>query len=357
MLNAARALIIDPLAFALRATGGVSRVWATLLPKFLASDVPMEFIGCADSVDALQGDLITALSRLERHYRIPAKLRRFVPYNGPGVFFPSAPRPCLRGIANVQLVHDCIKDLYYQPPKVTLARIRRGRIYRNASALIAISEATRLDLVRAYGDEIRDRITVIYNPVDGDYIGRCAEAEAPSADWFRLREQIGNRPFCVFIGYRAGVKNFIETAQLLDALPDHVVVAVGAPATPAEAAMAKRANGRIIFAGRLVDPVMFRLLKESHFLFWPSMLEGFGLPIVESLLLGTPVLGLSTQVNLDVSMGLITTYESGSVSSMRDAVGRMRRLELVDPMHTKLVARYDPDVVAGRYLDVIRKLL
>jgi glycosyltransferase involved in cell wall biosynthesis len=161
----------------------------------------------------------------------------------------------------------------------------------------------------------------------------------------------------MFIGYRSGVKNFREVVQLLQALPDHVVIAVGAPPTDDEKQMAQAANGRILFASKVTDTVMFRLLKRSDFLFWPSMLEGFGLPIVESLVLGTPVLGLSTQVNIDVSMGLINQYESDSPSSMRAAYERIQRLDDSDPMHAQLVARYDPDTVAERYLQVIRKLL
>ena len=169
--------------------------------------------------------------------------------------------------------------------------------------------------------------------------------------------QVGDRPYAMFIGYRSGMKNFREVVQLLKALPEHVVIAVGAPPTDEEKQMADAADGRILFASKVTDAVMFRLLKRSDFLFWPSMLEGFGLPIVESLVLGTPVLGLSTQVNIDVSMGLINQYESDSPSSIRAAYERMRRLDDSDPIHAQLVARYDPDTVAERYLQVIRKLL
>ncbi|MEI6319425.1 MAG: glycosyltransferase [Pseudomonadota bacterium] len=357
MPNTARALIIDPLAFAIRATGGVSRVWATLLPRFLASDIPIRLSSGVDAREALRGGVEAAMPFLKGGNLIPATLRRFMPYAGGGVFFPTAPRPCLAGIANVQLVHDCIKDLYYAPPKVTLARIRRQRIYNNASALIAISDATRLDLVRAYGDEVRDRISVIYNPVDAGYILGCTQKASVPEEYSRIQEEVMNRPFAVFIGARAWVKNFREVAHLLEALPDHVVIAIGPLPTTDEKAMALAMGGRILFVGHVKDEVMFRLLKQSEFLFWPSMLEGFGLPIVESLLLGTPVMGLSTQVNLDVSMGLISQFESGSAASMRAAYDRLHRLAPDDPMHAQLVARYDPDTVAERYLQVIRKLL
>jgi glycosyltransferase involved in cell wall biosynthesis len=255
------------------------------------------------------------------------------------------------------LVHDCVKELYYPIPKAALARLRKKHIYRNATALIAISHATRLDMLRLHGEEIEDRIRVIHNPVDFRHIMRCSTTDEASPEFSRVTARIGNRPFALFIGYRAAVKNFREVRHLLKALPEFVVVAVGPPPTPAELQQAQDLMGRIIYAGPLPDEVMFSLLKRSEFLFFPSMLEGFGLPVIESLFLGIPVLALDTQVNNEVSLGLIAPFETGSPDSIRVAVDRLKPVDTDGPIHRQLVERYDPKAVAQSYLRVIREFL
>lgn len=348
-------VVTDPLAFALRSRGGVARVWNALLPRFLQADVDLRFTCGATAADAFGDGYEVGLRRLEARYRLPATVRRFVPYAGrQGVFFPTYFRPCGPGVPNIQLVHDCIKELYYPLGKQVLARMRRSQLYRNATKLIAISESTRLDLIRLHGEAIEERIEVIYNPVDYERIHRCATQEVPTEDYGRVTAWIDTRPFVMFIGYRAGVKNFRQVRHLLAALVDHVVVAVGDPPTAEEKRLADDCGGRICYAGPLGDVAMFRLLKQSEFLFFPSTLEGFGLPIVESLLLGTPVMGLDTQTNRDVSLGLVEPFEGGSHASIKAAAARMERLEDGDPRRLRLVERYDPDAVAARYIEAIK---
>ena len=358
MSSTSPVLTLDPLAFSLRAVGGVSRVWRTLLHRLVASDIAIRFTGGMDGRDILKDGLDAVVGASERVDRIPAGLRRFISYGGEGnVFFPTYFRPCRPGIPNIQLVHDCIKELYYPVGKAALARWRKRRIYRNASRLIAISEATRFDLLRLHGEWIEDRIRVIRNPVDREHLLRCAVSGAGYPEFDRLRTHIDGRPYAMFIGYRGSWKNFREVRTLLGALKEHVVLAVGPSPAPDEIHLAEDFGGRIVFAVGLPDEVMFTLLAQSQFLFFPSMLEGFGLPIIESLYVGTPVLGLDTQVNREISLGLVQAFESGSQASIRSAVERMRRPEAGSPALQRLIARYDPESVARAYLSVIREIL
>jgi glycosyltransferase involved in cell wall biosynthesis len=347
-------VVIDPLAFELRAVGGVSRVWSILLPRLLETGLDVRFTGSVKGPELVRAGTVDAIQRFQPSRSIPATIRRFIPYLGKAdLFFPTYFRPCIPGTRNIQLIHDCTKELFYPMAKAGLARIRRRNLYRNADCLISVSETTRLDVYRLYGAKLGDRVRVIHNPVDFDYLTRCVESEDESVKFSQWLRTIGSRPFCLYIGYRAGVKNFREARHLMSGLPDHIVIVVGAPPTPAEQQFSDEFGGRIVYTGPCSDNLMFKLLKRSDFLFFPSLVEGFGLPVIESLYLGTPVVALDTQINREVSLGLITKYECGSATSLRDAVNRLNRVSPDDPKRKALIDMYDPEKVCERYRQTI----
>lgn len=345
-------IVVDPLCFGIRARGGVARVWSTLIPALVDAGVHVEYTGQPGI--ALNSRLVDeSIRAAEVRERIPAPLRRFVPYRRrDGIFFPSWLRPCARGIPNVQLVHDCIKELYYAPVKAGLVRERRRRIYARAERIVAISEVTRIDLHLLYGERVGERVHVIPNPVDFAALATAVADAGGEATAMALLGRAGGRPVATYIGHRGRAKNFGEVRTLLAALPDHCLIAFGDPPAPAEVALAQSLGGRIVFAGPAPDAVMFKVLARSAFLFFPSLFEGFGLPMVESLFLGTPVLGIDTQINREVSGGLVVPFEMGSTASIRGAIGRLRRLPADDPRLHALRDRYQPARIAALYRGV-----
>jgi len=351
-------LVIDPLAFELRATGGVSRVWATVLPRLVDSGLNIRFTSGQGGREAMAGGLDDAIAGFARGHTIPAGVRRFIPYGGKAdLFFPTYFRPCRRGTRNIQLVHDCLKEMLYPPLKGGLSRLRRGNLYRSADCLISVSEATRLDMYRLYGNSIGDRVRVIHNPVDSQYLSRCVASDTGEEEFSGWLGRIDGRPFALYVGHRPGVKNFVETRHLLAALPEHVLVVIGPAPSVSELTLSADLGGRILYAGPCADGLMFKLLNAAQFLFFPSLSEGFGLPVIESLLLGTPVLALETQINREVSRGLITSFECGSVSSIRVAASSMTPILADHPARKALAAAYDPAAICDQYVQTIQEFL
>jgi glycosyltransferase involved in cell wall biosynthesis len=358
-MTAKNSIVIDPLAFAMRRIGGVARVWSTVLQGLCRADGLDVCLTGPDPKPPSPGpDFEAKILALEKGYAIPANWRRFIPYRGPAdVFFPTYLRPSNKGIRNIQLVHDCIKEITYPTWKSALVRTRRKRIFQQADRILAISQGSREDIYRIYGLAIGDRVRVIPNPVDLEYIRHCINAESGQAEWDKWQKVIGRRPFSVFIGARRGVKNFREVRNLLAALPDYLLIAVGNEPNREELELSAAFPGRVHYAGRLPDAVMFKMLQASNFLFFPSVFEGFGMPVVESLLIGTPVLGINTQVNREISMGLVTFFENGSIDSLRDSMTRIKRIPENAPALLALKERYGPQNIVNQYIQAIKELL
>lgn len=102
--------------------------------------------------------------------------------------------------------------------------------------------------------------------------------------------QAKGRQFVLALGSRAQHKNLgllIKAAEALDSLKIDVVIAGGDAGIFAPGLLERRPN--IHVAGRVSDDELAYLLKNALCLVFPSLTEGFGLPIVEAMALGCPV--------------------------------------------------------------------
>lgn len=96
-------------------------------------------------------------------------------------------------------------------------------------------------------------------------------------------------PFVLCIGTFARHKNLPETLTALDAA-GHRVIVVGASGSD-QVFETERVEPwkHVTLAGRLSDPEIVWLYRRAHCLVFPSMYEGFGLPVIEAQRLGCPV--------------------------------------------------------------------
>ncbi len=160
----------------------------------------------------------------------------------------------------------------------------------SSDVVVAVSAATRDDLV-AYLGVTAERIVVAPNGVGwpAHYAVDAANALAPA----------GAEPYVLILGTREPRKNVLAVFEMLRRAPalldTHRFVFAGKMGWLEElqalppALEAARAAGRILFTGFVADAVKYRLLAGAEATLYPSLFEGFGLPVLESLSAGTPV--------------------------------------------------------------------
>jgi glycosyltransferase involved in cell wall biosynthesis len=204
----------------------------------------------------------------------------------------SAAVPPAGGLPLVVTVHDLA---FHQHPE---AYPRAGRDWHERSTRIAVAEAALLvtpssatarDLSDLYGVEPA-RIAVV--PLG---VGPSPSDQAAAR---RLLDELDVKgPFLLAVGTLEPRKNLRRLlnafATLADELPDHHLVVVGpagwGPRLPQPAEYPGQAV-RIRLAGKVRDPVLHGLYELADALAYPSLYEGFGLPVLEAMAHGTPVL-------------------------------------------------------------------
>jgi len=159
--------------------------------------------------------------------------------------------------------------------------------------IITISEFAKGELVEAFGLD-PDRISVTYLGVDPLFHGEPGSGEVDE-----LLAEIGlEPPYCLFLGTLEPRKNLVRLIRafdrLLQAAPEYRLVIVGRKGDAHESVFdlvtALGIGERVQWLGALPDDQVFKILKGAEMLAYPSLYEGFGLPALEGMAAGIPVL-------------------------------------------------------------------
>ena len=208
-----------------------------------------------------------------------------------------------RGARCVALVHDLIALSHpHCFPEGEQARhaIRMGAIARHADAVVAVSAATEAamrDWFTTAGLRLPP-LTVAHPGID-----LPAPLPAPAA---------ADDPYFVILGSLEPRKNhwlLLELWRELARLPGapRLVVVGRMPYEPhAGLHLLERGDfgGRVAYLGRLSDAEATRLLRGARALLFPSLIEGFGLPVGEALALGVPVIASDIPAFREVGGGV-----------------------------------------------------
>ncbi|MBK8047957.1 MAG: glycosyltransferase family 4 protein [Anaerolineales bacterium] len=201
--------------------------------------------------------------------------------------------PCLTA-PTVLTVHDLIFERYpehhTQKNRIFL-RLAMPRFVAAATAIIAVSNHTRQDLIRLYGVP-ESKITVIYEGVETGF------RPAPPASLAQVKERYSpNRPYLLMVGTLEPRKNHITALRALarlktEGFPHQLVVAGGKGwlFEPIQAQIEQLGlTGDVVLAGYVPASDLPALYTGAACVLAPSLYEGFGFPVLEAMACAAPV--------------------------------------------------------------------
>jgi glycosyltransferase involved in cell wall biosynthesis len=196
-------------------------------------------------------------------------------------------------------VHD-LAFLFY--PEAAMPTLRHylnvvvPRSVRRADHLIADSQHTAVDLQEQWQTSA-ERITVVQGAVDHTHFRPVVDPNILAGA--RARYQINERPFILAVSRLEPRKNYVrlieafDLARRLAGLPHQLVIA-GRRGWLYDAIFARvrelKLEEHVRFPGFVAEADLPALYSAATFLAYPSLYEGFGLPILEALACATPVL-------------------------------------------------------------------
>jgi glycosyltransferase involved in cell wall biosynthesis len=202
----------------------------------------------------------------------------------------------------VVTIHDLWLDRHPEYSKRWLGQAgatrRTKRVARNARAVITVSHFSASEIVNLYGLP-PDRVRVIPNGVSEAFVPVRDDSALRA---LRTRLEIGTRPYLLFVGGADPRKNhralFEAIALRRTYFQRHAVVLVGSKThrfgSFQETARRLKLEDRIVCPGRLPIEDIRLLYSYADLFVYPSLYEGFGLPILEAMACGAPVVTSKT---------------------------------------------------------------
>lgn len=262
------------------------------------------------------------------------------------------------GIHGVVTIHDLIfmrHPEYYNWIDTKIYEWKFRKTLLEASHIIAISERTRQDIIELGGEQYADRISVIYQSFSPRFSGEVSQEKK---DDVRKRYSLPER-YILNVGTIEERKNLLLAAKAIDLLPSDIhLVAVGRQTKY----VSKLPEGnRIHLLCGVPDEDLPAIYSMAEVFVYPSRYEGFGIPIIEAIAAGLPVVA-ATGSCLEEAGGPDSLYvDPDDVSGLADSVTRMLigaegREERIH-LSRDYIRRFEGRDVASQVADIYYKIM
>ena len=261
------------------------------------------------------------------------------------------------GIKSVVTIHDLIfmrHPEYYQWLDAKLYTWKFRQTVREADHIIAISECTKRDIMEL-GGVSEDRISVVYQSFAPRF-SPLAPSSLPTAP----------HPYILSVGTSEERKNVLLAVKALAYLPENLsLLLVGRPTDYAKR-VRKYADHhglgrRVIIRHDVSNEELPSLYARAEAFVYPSRYEGFGIPIIEAIAMGLPVVAASGSC-LEEAGGPASLYvgpddAEGLAAAIRQvlrgAPGREERIR----QSREYIRRFEGTDVARQVMEIYKQLL
>ncbi|MFA6873475.1 MAG: glycosyltransferase family 1 protein [Bacteroidaceae bacterium] len=200
----------------------------------------------------------------------------------------------IKGLRKVVTIHDLIFLRYPQFYKTidrAIYTYKFRKACENADAIVAVSECTKRDIIHFFNIPA-EKITVIYQGCDSSFYTKATEEQKKEAQKkYQLPEK-----YLLYVGSietRKNLKLIVEA--LKKTRSDLPLIAIGKHTPYADEVQEYANKNGISERLKMLHGVEFRyfpsIYQEASLFIYPSLFEGFGIPLLEALCSKTPVIG------------------------------------------------------------------
>jgi glycosyltransferase involved in cell wall biosynthesis len=244
----------------------------------------------------------------------------------------------------VATIHDIIHLLYPEFLPSRLAFLYAQRMIRRTlvrgDRIIAVSKNTKADLARHFQID-GSKVQVVYNGVDDAYRQRLTREEIDR--WLRRLEV--ERPYLLFVGNAAKphknldnvIQAFARARRRQPFAGKLVCVGHRGPATfrLEQRAQQLGVGDQVVMLGHVAGEALPALYQGATLFLYPTLYEGFGLPVIEAMASGVPVITSDTSALKELAEGHAHLVDPLDVGAIADAIGQC----MADPEHRASLAR------------------
>lgn len=217
----------------------------------------------------------------------------------------------------VSTIHDLAMLKFPQTahPKILKAHERSWKkLIEHRSHIIAVSQATKHDVVKLLGIPAY-MVHVVHEAIPDEFI-QASNSLTEEQEVEIINKLVLNRPYILFVGTREPRKNLLRLIESWQVLaPDFDLLIAGEEGWD-ESSTNANFKYQPRFLGRVTDKALSVLYANAEVFAYPSLYEGFGLPILESFHHGTPVVTSNNSGMIEVAGNAAELIDPESVSDI-----------------------------------------
>lgn len=232
----------------------------------------------------------------------------------------------IKGISQILTIHDLI-PLYYPKGRIhqyLYYRFILPRAIKNSKKVITVSNNTKKDIVDFYKVE-EDKVEVIYNGFDE---GSAIDIEKSSQE---IYNHFNIKNYILMVGINYHYKNLHSVIDAFSNIKDktdlNLVVAGNADNGYGKELINKveelGLGNRVFFIGYIPDELKNSLYQAAEMFVYPSLYEGFGLPILEAMSNGVPVICSNTSSLPEVGGDAAIYIDSTDIHQIEKSIIRV----------------------------------
>lgn len=286
-------IIYDNIIFSLQKVGGISIYWAELIKRLVQKEKEVNFYELENqNIFRKEIDI-----RTQKESSLDLRLLRYLPFKkklpSKSIFHSSYYRVSLqKDIVNITTVHDFTYEYFRSGLAKYIHIWQKGFAIKKSDGIICVSENTKKDLMKFYPMIDESRIKVINNGVSDEFV-KLENPKEQLTDEFQI---LKDKKYVLYIGDRSSYKNFDVAVEVLKKLYDYSFVVVGGQEfSVSENENMKDIKNRVYHFRGIGGVKLNTLYNNAFCLLYPSSYEGFGIPILEAMKSGCPV--VSTNIS------------------------------------------------------------
>lgn len=279
----------DNIIYNLQKAGGVSIYWYEMMKRLIRDKKNIKFIETNKNNNIFS-------CKLEQYETIteikcPVKFSRYMPLlkkiEQDAIFHSSYYRVSLqKKIINITTVHDFTYEYFSNGMKKWINYYQKKMAIYFSKGIICISENTKKDLLKFHPWAKDKKIRIIYNGVSDEFY-RLNRAELDD-----VYEKYGNEKYVLFVGDRAEYKNFDMVVDALKDLTGYYLLIIGGKQLSKKELelLERKLMNRYKRLEGISTEELNKLYNIAFCLVYPSEYEGFGIPPLEAMKAGCPVI-------------------------------------------------------------------